>query len=91
MIGGEIIVTVMEISGNIARLGIDAPRGVSIYREEIWLAVEAENRAAAAAGVDALPLRSVGETTTQQPGESASEPVAEANAGSGADAPKTAS
>jgi carbon storage regulator len=57
VIGGEVLVTVMEVSGQTVRLGIAAPDGVPIYREEIWLAVKEENRAAAQAGVDvdALP------------------------------------
>ena len=49
VIGDDILVTVMGVSGHTVRLGIEAPKGVSIYREEIWLAVEEENRAAAAA------------------------------------------
>ncbi len=56
VIGDEILVTVMGVSGHTVRLGIEAPGGVSIYREEIWLAVKEENRAAAsAADPDALP------------------------------------
>lgn len=55
MIGDDILVTVMGVSGHTVRLGIAAPEGVPIYREEIWLAVKEENRAAAAAGADALP------------------------------------
>lgn len=55
VIGEEILVTVMGVSGHTVRLGISAPEGVSIYREEIWLAVKEENRAAAAADADALP------------------------------------
>jgi carbon storage regulator len=51
----EILVTVMGVSGHTVRLGIDAPQGVPIYREEIWLAVKEENRAAAEAAADALP------------------------------------
>ena len=47
MIGGNITVTVMEVSGQTVRLGIEAPADTSIYREEIWLAVQAENLAAA--------------------------------------------
>ena len=53
----EILVTVMGVSGHTVRLGIEAPQGVSIYREEIWLAVKEENRAAAAATADALPAQ----------------------------------
>jgi carbon storage regulator len=55
VIGDEILVTVMGVSGHTVRLGIVAPEGVPIYREEIWLAVKEENRAAAAAQVDAPP------------------------------------
>ena len=56
VIGDEILVTVMSVSGHTVRLGIEAPGGVPIYREEIWLAVREENRAAAvAADLDALP------------------------------------
>jgi carbon storage regulator len=39
VIGDEILVTVMGVSGHTVRLGIAAPAGVPIYREEIWLAV----------------------------------------------------
>ncbi len=55
VIGDEILVTVMSVSGHTVRLGIAAPAGVPIYREEIWLAVKEENRAAAAATTDAIP------------------------------------
>jgi len=55
VIGDEILVTVMEISGSTVRLGIEAPQGISIFREEIWLAVKEENRAAAEVSADALP------------------------------------
>jgi carbon storage regulator len=61
VIGDEILVTVMEVSGSTVRLGIEAPQGVSIFREEIWLAVKEENRAAAAAQADALAALPVGE------------------------------
>ncbi len=55
VIGDEILVTVMGVSGHTVRLGIAAPQGVPIYREEIWLAVREENRAAAEADAGALP------------------------------------
>lgn len=55
VIGDEILVTVMGVSGHTVRLGIAAPQGVPIYREEIWLAVREENRAAATAHADAIP------------------------------------
>jgi carbon storage regulator len=59
VIGEDVLVTVMEVSGQTVRLGIAAPEGLPIYREEIWLAVKEENRAAAAATTDALPEQPV--------------------------------
>jgi len=49
VIGGDVTVTVMEISGQTVRLGIAGPNDLPIYREEIWLAVQAENQAASEA------------------------------------------
>jgi carbon storage regulator len=60
-IGEDILVTVMEVSGQTVRLGIAAPDGLPIYREEIWLAVKEENRAAAEAATDTLPAAPSGE------------------------------
>jgi carbon storage regulator len=54
MVGDDVVIHVMEIVGNTVRVGIDAPRSLPVYREEIWNAVREENRAAAAAPV-ALP------------------------------------
>ncbi len=78
MIGDEILVTVMEVSASTVRLGIEAPRGVSIFREEIWLAVKEENRAAAAADADALPTQSVDEPPSKPVDEPPSGAVEEA-------------
>ena len=55
VLGDDITITVLEISGSTVRLGIDAPTEVPVYRHEIWLAVKAENQAAANAGVSSLP------------------------------------
>ncbi len=47
VINGNIIVTVVEVRGDQIRLGIDAPRSVKVYREEVYAQVLAENAAAA--------------------------------------------
>jgi carbon storage regulator len=52
MVGEDIVVHVLEITGNSVRVGIEAPRSVPVYREEIWNAVRDENRAAAEAPAD---------------------------------------
>jgi carbon storage regulator len=49
VIGDDIRVQVIQIAGGGVRLGIEAPRSVSIYREEIWDAVRDENAATAKA------------------------------------------
>ena len=47
IIGEDVVLEVMEVSGSSVRIGIRAPRSVPVYREEIWEAVRAENAAAA--------------------------------------------
>lgn len=49
VIGDEVVVTVIEVRGEVVRLGIDAPRHVKVHREEIYRAVSEANAAAAAA------------------------------------------
>jgi len=53
ILGDDIIVTLLEVSGQTARIGIDAPRAIPVYREEIWVEVKRENEAAAADARDA--------------------------------------
>jgi carbon storage regulator len=44
VIDGRIVVTVLKITGGAVRLGIEAPRGVTINRSEIERALAAEGR-----------------------------------------------
>lgn len=48
VIGQDIVITVLEIKGGQARIGISAPRSVQIHRQEIFEQVKAENQAAVA-------------------------------------------
>ena len=54
MIGADIVVTVLEVRGDQVRIGIDAPRSISVHREEVFRELEASNRAAASPGLGAL-------------------------------------
>ncbi len=47
VIGGDIIVTVLGVEGDRVKLGIKAPREVSILRQELSDQVIRENRSAA--------------------------------------------
>ncbi len=48
-IGDDIVVTVVGISGNQIRLGINAPKAGRVLREEIYKAIQKENQSAATA------------------------------------------
>jgi carbon storage regulator len=55
IVGGDVIIEVLEVRGQIVKLGFEAPRSVRIYREEIWLAVKRENEASALGADVELP------------------------------------
>src|SRR3954447_17693669 len=44
MIGDDVEVTVVDIRGDKVRLGITAPREVSVHRKEVYDAIRRENR-----------------------------------------------
>jgi carbon storage regulator len=46
LIGDDIVVTVLDARGDSVRIGIDAPRGVKIQRDEVLRAVIEANMAA---------------------------------------------
>src|SRR5438874_2004734 len=46
MIGDTIEVTVVDIRGDKVRIGINAPRSVSVHRKEIYDAIKRENEEA---------------------------------------------
>lgn len=46
VIGGNIEVVVLGVEGDQVRLGIRAPKEVDIYRQEIYAAIQEQNRQA---------------------------------------------
>jgi len=61
VIGDDIVVSVVEVRGDQVKLGIDAPRNVKVFREEVFIAIQEENRKAAAASGMQLPLMDIPE------------------------------
>src|SRR6476659_5257928 len=55
MIGDDIEVTVVDIRGDKVRLGINAPKEISVHRKEVYDAIRRENRAAAQVKPEDLP------------------------------------
>ncbi|HBR30293.1 MAG TPA: carbon storage regulator [Firmicutes bacterium] len=51
IIGDDIKITVVEVKGEQVKLGISAPKRVSVHREEVYLEIQKENRKAVEAGV----------------------------------------
>ena len=58
MIGDDISVSIIEIRGDQVRIGVDAPKSVKVFRQEVFDAIKAENKAAAQSNVE-LPVLNI--------------------------------
>lgn len=68
VIGSNVTITIVEIRGEQVRLGISAPRDVSVYREEVLEQIRAQNRRAAELdGGDTTMLPRRGGRPVEQP------------------------
>lgn len=47
MIGDSIEITILEVKGEQIKIGISAPKDISVYRKEIYLEIQEENKKAA--------------------------------------------
>ena len=57
IIGNNIKVKILKVQGNQVHLGIDAPRELSVYREEIYEQIRKENVNAVQKSVDAAKIK----------------------------------
>ena len=46
MIGDNIVITIVDIRGDKVRLGIEAPSDIPVHRQEVYEAIQRENRKA---------------------------------------------
>jgi len=97
MIGDDIEVTVVDIRGDKVRLGITAPKEISVHRKEVYDAIKRENRAAAQvkpedlSGFGKVAPRGTGTGTTGGPGHGSGHGSGHApgqSGGSGPDKPE---
>ncbi len=55
MIGDQIEISIVEIRGDQVKIGINAPRSVKIYRQEVYTAIQQENIEAVKTKPETLP------------------------------------
>ena len=47
ILNNDIEITVLEVRGDQVKLGIAAPKSISIYRKEVYIQIQKENEASA--------------------------------------------
>ncbi len=54
MIGDDVIVTVLDVRGEVVRLGVAAPRSVAVHREELLAEIARTNQESASPDSDSV-------------------------------------
>lgn len=56
VIGNEVVLEVLEVNGDVVRLGIAAPRETSIHRYEVFMEIQKANEAASSVEVQTTAI-----------------------------------
>lgn len=67
MIGDDIEIVVLEIRGEQVRLGIKAPKDVTVHRQEIYAQISEENIQAAQTQAEDVPKTIINSQTQNDP------------------------
>ena len=67
IIGDNVVITVVDVRGDKVKLGIDAPKEIPVHRQEVYEAIQRENRQAALLKPDDARLLGPGAEASDQP------------------------
>ncbi|OLB81472.1 MAG: carbon storage regulator [Actinobacteria bacterium 13_2_20CM_2_71_6] len=76
MVGDDIVITVLDVRGDVVRVGIAAPRSIGVHREEVYRELQRANRDAASpsdVAVEALSRLLRPPAADQPPGDEPAE------------------
>lgn len=59
MVGNNVEIKILEIKGDQVRIGIEAPRSISVHRKEVFLQIQESNREAARTTVSNQELKNL--------------------------------
>lgn len=53
-IGDDITLTIIEIRGDQVKIGVEAPKSIKVFRQEVFAAIKSENTAALNVNTDSI-------------------------------------
>ena len=62
IIGDDVEITIVDVRGDKVRLGINAPKSISVHRKEVYEAIQREKAEKARSGATDRPINGNGET-----------------------------
>ncbi|MCR4579338.1 MAG: carbon storage regulator CsrA [Treponema sp.] len=58
-IGEEITITIIDVHGDQVKIGVEAPKNVKVFRQEVFNAIQSENKAAVVDGKEGESQRAI--------------------------------
>lgn len=53
-IGDDITITIIEVRGEQVKIGVEAPKSVKVFRQEVFSAIKSENNAASDVNAESI-------------------------------------